>query len=169
MLTITVPALRPAKGEPEMSRVLRALAAALGLAVIVAGCSAEEPTPTVAGFADATAISQEYDDTKSSLDLPDGETWPPVSFDGEAYSTGYGTQRAYEIWQCAWSGEAVSGGDSASRQAAVDALAGFLKTEQFAGLDAARRDIFETAVADATDGDEDGLRDYIEASCEGLV
>src|SRR5690625_91419 len=85
-----------------MSRAARSLCVVAGLALVVGGCSSDELDPSVAGFADATAISQEYEDTSSSLDLPEGQDWPSVMFTGDAYSTGYGTARAYEIWQCMW-------------------------------------------------------------------
>lgn len=151
-----------------MTHVARVgLGTVAGLVVLLSGCSSE-PEPSVAGFADATVITQEYEDTVASLELPEGSTWPSTSFDNDAYSTGYGAERAYEIWRCHWAREAVHS-DGADRSTAMDQLTGYLDSDHFASADAAHREIFEKAVRKAGEGSDQGLNDFLETSCDGLV
>lgn len=144
-----------------MLRIRRTLLAALAIAVLAAGCSADQQEPAVAGFADATAISNEYDDTTSSLDLPEGRSWPTISFEGESYSTGHGTERAYEFWRCAWARAVVRGDDPA-----LGVLTDYLESDSFSDVEAASREIFAQAVNDAREGKNTGLGDYVELSCQ---
>jgi hypothetical protein len=143
-----------------MPRIRRTLPAALAIAVLAAGCSSDEQEPAVAGFADATAISHEYEDMTSSLQLPEGKSWPSVSFDAESYSTGHGADRAYEYWRCAWARAVVAGDETG-----LDVLATYLESDSFADQEPASREIFAQAVNDAREGTITGMADYVELTC----
>lgn len=87
-----------------------ATAAAVALfSTVAAGCGTHPASPPE-GWLTAAQTSAEYRTRSSSLDLPDGEIWPPSSArpqradDGrpEYYQRGVGAIEAEVHWLCSW-------------------------------------------------------------------